>query len=497
MLNQSNPFETKTGSAKLASPLFVLLLLSASMLSALLISRMGVIGSVALFLIPFIALYLYLLFRNPIIGLYTAVGFAFILLGIGRYLKDIPVGLAMDGILIITYIGLIFNKFEEKIDWTPVKKDVTVLALIWFGYSVFELINPEAQSTAAWFSGRGVGLYMLLIVPLALIFIDTNKKLNIFFFIWGLFSILASLKGIMQHFIGVDSFEKAWLDAGNAQTHILFGKLRSFSFLSDAGQFGANQAYSAVVAIIISAVQENWRKRLFFILVGLLGFYGMVLSGTRGALSIPLAGFMAFFILRKNLKVMITGFFLLIIVFIFFKYTTIGQGNDQIRRMRTAFDPNDASLQVRLENQKKLKTYLASRPFGGGIGHGGVKAQKYLPNAYLSQVPTDSWYVLVWVEQGIIGLVLHLFILFYILAKASFMVMFRIRDPIVRMKMSALISGMFGIIVASYGNAVLGQMPTSILIYTSMAIILNSSKFDSLLYNISPVNKDTSVNISC
>ncbi|PKP45318.1 MAG: O-antigen ligase domain-containing protein [Bacteroidetes bacterium HGW-Bacteroidetes-11] len=496
MLKQANPFETKTGSAKLASPVFVLLLVSVSLLSALLISKMGVVGSVALFLLPFIALYLYLLFRNPIIGLYTAVGFAFILLGIGRYIKDIPIGLAMDGILIITYIGLIFNKFEEKIDWTPVKKDVTLLALIWFGYSVFELVNPEAQSTAAWFSGRGIGLYMLLIIPLALIFIDTNKKLNIFFFIWGLFSILASLKGIMQHFIGVDSFEKAWLDAGNAQTHILFGKLRSFSFLSDAGQFGANQAYSAVVAIIISAVQENWRKRLFYILVGLLGFYGMVLSGTRGALSIPLAGFMAFFILRKNLKVMIAGFFLLIIVFIFFKYTTIGQGNDQIRRMRTAFDPNDASLRVRLENQEKLKTYLASRPFGGGIGHGGVKAQKYLPNAYLSQVPTDSWYVLVWVEQGIIGLVLHLFILFYILAKASFMVMFRIRDPIVRMKMSALISGMFGIIVASYGNAVLGQMPTSILIYTSMALILNSRKFDSLLYNISPANKDTSVNIS-
>ena len=55
---------------------------------------------------------------------------------------------------------------------------------------------------------------------------------------------------------------------------------------------------------------------------------------------------------------------------------------------------------------------MASRPFGGGIGHGGVKAQKYLPNAYLSQVPTDSGYVLIWVEQGIVGLILYLFLLF-------------------------------------------------------------------------------------
>ena len=286
------------------------------------------------------------------------------------------------------------------------------------------------------------------------------------------------MKGIMQHFIGVDHWEKAWLDEGNYKTHILFGKLRSFSFLSDAGQFGANQAYSAVVALILSFGEKEKLKKMFFILVALFGLYGMVLSGTRGAISIPLAGLMAFFVLRKNIGVMITGFVFLVIIFVFFKFTTIGQGNDQIRRMRTAFNPEDASLQVRLANQKKLKVYLASRPFGGGIGLGGTKAQKYRPNAFLSQIATDSGYVLTWVEEGVIGLVLQLFILFYTISKASFEVMFRIRDPILKMKMAALIAGMFGIMVANYGNAVLAQMPTSILIYASMAIMLNSEKYD-------------------
>ena len=56
--------------------------------------------------------------------------------------------------------------------------------------------------------------------------------------------------------------------------------------------------------------------------------------------------------------------------------------------------------------------------------------------------------------------------------------MFKIRDPILRLKMAALTSGMFGVMVASYGNAVLGTMPTSILIYVSMALMLNSEKFD-------------------
>jgi O-antigen ligase len=216
----------------------------------------------------------------------------------------------------------------------------------------------------------------------------------------------------------------------------------------------------------------------------------MIISGTRGAISIPLAGFMTYFILRKNIRLLGIGVALISIVFIFFKFTTIGQDNANIRRMRTAFDPNDASLQVRLNNQKLLKHYLASRPFGGGIGHGGVKAQKYLPNAFLSQVATDSWYVLIWVEQGIIGLLLHLFILFYTVIKGSLKVMFRIQDPELKLKISALIAGMVGVMVASYGNAVLGGMPTGILIYISMAIILNCETLDKKIIQTNNLEKN-------
>jgi hypothetical protein len=192
---------------------------------------------------------------------------------------------------------------------------------------------------------------------------------------------------------------------------------------------------------------------------------------------------MTYFVLSKNIKVLSVGIAFLVILFIFFKFTSIGQGNAQIRRMRTAFDPNDASLQVRLDNQKILKNYLASRPFGGGIGHGGTKAQRYLPHAFLSNVATDSWYVLIWVEQGIVGLLLHLAILFYVMAKASLIVMFRIQDPFLKYKISALIAGMAGIMVASYGNAVLGQMPTALLIYATMAIILNTEVFEKEIEN--------------
>jgi hypothetical protein len=319
---------------------------------------------------------------------------------------------------------------------------------------------------------------MMLLIPLVLLLIDSRKKLNMIFLLWATFSILATLKGILQNTIGVDSFEKAWLDAGGAVTHILFGKLRVFSFLSDAGQFGANQAYTGVVFAILASTVKDRKLKIFYAITAVLGLYGMFLSGTRGAISIPLAGFGVYAVLRKNKFVMVSGFISLILVFIFFKFTLIGQDNQQIRRMRSAFDPNDASLQVRLENQKKLKVYLATRPFGGGIGHAGVKAQRFLPNAFLSNVATDSWYVLIWAEMGIIGLYLHLFILFYIVGKSGYMIMFVLKDPETKIVFSALTCGMMGIMVASYGNAVLGTMPTSILIYMTMALLLNVKQFD-------------------
>jgi len=476
--NNINPFDENSGSASIINPWALIALFITAVLFAVIIAKLGIVGLGILIALIVGGFYLYLLFKNPILGFFTAIGLNFILLGMARYIPGLPLGFGIDGIIILTYLALFFSKFKERIDWSPANKDITYLAAIWLLYCIFQLVNPEARSTDAWIAGRGIGFYFFLFIPLTFMLINTHKKLDIFLYVWGVFSILASLKGMIQLFVGVDAAEQAWLNAGAAQTHILFGKLRIFSFMSDAGQFGANEGLAGVVFIIYSMTKKGLPK-LFFLTVGILGIYGMMISGTRGSISVPLAGFMTYFILSKNLRVVSIGFTLILILFVFFKFTMIANGNDQIRRMRSAFDPNEPSLQVRLNNQKILKGYLASRPFGGGIGHAGDKAQRFLPNAFLSHVATDSWYVMIWAELGIIGLTIHLCILFFVMAKASYKVMFKIRDPIAKLKLSALIAGVAGIMAASYGNAVFGGMPTALLMYASLAIISNPETFDT------------------
>ena len=126
MQHTSNPFDVSVGSGKLGTPKYIVLILVIIVISAFLIVTQGPEIGFGLMALPFILLYFYWLFKNPIIGLYTAIGLGFILLGITRYFKSLgQVGMAMDGILFLTYIALLFKKFREKIDWTPAKKDIT------------------------------------------------------------------------------------------------------------------------------------------------------------------------------------------------------------------------------------------------------------------------------------------------------------------------------------------------------------------------------------
>jgi hypothetical protein len=440
---------------------------------------LGFTIGIAMTIMPFALAFVYFSFMNERVAIIALFIINYFLLGIGRYIQGIPIGLVMDFLLILILASLFFKSFFKEVPWENAWNELFILAVIWYAYIIFQLVNPTAETRVTWFSAmRGLGLYMLLSVPIIYVAYNKNKDLKTFIHIWAVVSILASLKGIIQKHVGLDPWEDAWLDGPQAATHILFGKLRVFSFMSDAGQFGAAQGHSAVVFLILAASQKSTRLRLFYAITGLLAVYGLMISGTRGAMAVPIMGLAIYTVLNGNIKVLVAGAVLGIMVIGFFKYTTIGNGVYAINRMRTAFNPEDASLQVRLENQRKLKAYMASRPFGAGLGSTSEEAKLLAPHSMAAIIPTDSWYVRIWVEMGVVGLTLHLFILFYVVFKGGYIIAFKLKDPWLKTQMLALISGMFGIIVASYGNEILAQMPTGLIMYSSMAYLLSADKLD-------------------
>lgn len=470
----------KTGADILRDPIAIILILFFAVGIGYLISAGGLQIAAALIIIPPVLIYLNRFFVNPRIGIYTVIILAFTAIGLTRYIPGVPLGLSIDGILVLTYIAIFFKYFYQKLDLRPAQNELTLIAIIWFLYSIAEFFNPLALSRTAWFYAmRGMSLYMLLIIPLTFWLFNRVKFVYVFLYLWAFWTVLVTLKGVQQMMFGPDFAEQRWLDQGGAVTHVIFGELRIFSFLSDAGQFGAAQAVAFVVGTILALNLKGFNNKVIFTLMALTGFYGMMISGTRGAVIVPGAGFLIYLIHTKNFRAIFIGLSIMVAAFAFFRYTYIGQSVSQIRRMRTAFRPTDnASLQVRLQTKAILKDYLADKPFGGGIGSAGNWGKRFSPQGFLANIATDSWYVQIWAEQGIVGLVLHLIMMFYIVLKGSFYVMARLKDPELKYIVSALVAGMVGLMGASYGNGVFGQMPSGIMVYMSMAFIFMSPWLD-------------------
>ncbi|MEJ7660025.1 MAG: O-antigen ligase family protein [Hymenobacter sp.] len=367
---------------------------------------------------------------------------------------------------------------SKEYSWHLVQNDLCKLTLAWFILNVLELGNPAGASPVGWFyEMRGSALYWFLTVPLAFLLFNRRRDLRTFLWLIIGLSVLGTLYGVKQHLLGVDSMEQAWLDAGAYRTHVLWGQLRVFSFYSEAAQFGSSQAHIGLICLILALGPYATWKRVALACAALLLLYGMLISGTRGAMFVFVVGGFIYLALSKQVKVLIVGSLLAVAAFGVLKYTYIGNNNINIVRLRTSLNPDDPSLQVRIKNQAILREYLASRPLGGGVGSIGMWGTTYNPGKFLSTIAPDSYFVKVWAEYGIIGFLVWLGISLYILGKCCGIV-WNIRDPGLRQQLLALTAGYGGILVCSYGNEIMNQMPSATIIYISWVFVFLGPKLD-------------------
>jgi O-Antigen ligase. len=386
----------------------------------------------------------------------------------------IPYGIGIEVLSLLTWLSVWYN--AKKIDFKSLNNDFVILTLVWFIISFLELVNPAGASPRGWLQEiRGTALYPLLIAPLGVILINTKKRLNISLVLLLFFSFLATLNGIKQVKIGPSPGEQAFLNNGGSVTHIVNGQLRAFSYYSNAAQFGPSQAQISIIALVLGIGLKGWFKKIILFLVAILSFYGMLISGTRGAFFVLAVGIFVAIVLSKNIRTIIWGGSISLFLFFILKFTYIGNNNYNIYRLRTAVDPQDASFNVRMINQQKLRDYLATRPFGGGLGVIGFFGHQYNEDKFLSTIEPDSYWVKVWAMYGIVGFIVFFSMWMFVLGKSSAMV-WKIEDKNLRVKLISLLAGAAGIFVCSYGNEVMNGMPSLILFQLSIAIVYAMSK---------------------
>ncbi|MDD3062878.1 MAG: O-antigen ligase family protein [Massilibacteroides sp.] len=428
---------------------------------------------------PLLFYVLFLLFKKPEWALWIVFVVNYFIMGLSRYIPDIPTGIVMDIFLLLILTVILFRGLEQPFPWRNLKHPLTTLTFIWLVYCFLLLLHPDT-SFSDWSAGiRGLAVYFFVFPLLISLLFVQYKHLKTFLYLWSVLTIFAILKALIQKYYGFNAAENYWLYAlGGSSTHIIYTGIRYFSFFSDAAAFGSNMGLSMVVFSIYSIYEKKKFLKLYFFLLSLGAGYGLMISGTRAAVAIPFVGFFTYFLLSKQWKLVIPGLFLLLFAFVLFKYTYIGNGNINIYRIRSAFNATkDASFNARKENQKKMWVFMQNKPFGIGVG----KAKRAEPGDYMYQLPTDTSLVYIWVETGMVGLSLFLFLFLFVLIKGSNDVLFKIQHKQLRGIFCAFIAGISGMLVCSYGNEMLQIFPNGPIVYTLMTFIMLGTKLDKQL----------------
>ena len=356
--------------------------------------------------------------------------------------------------------------------------------LIWAGFCTLEVLNDSCGlgiNMGAWFTGARMMAFQLLYAFLVyILYITTPKRLIQYLMVWAGLSLFAAFWVWKQQHIGLTQMENAFLQGRGRTTHIINGgaTIRLFSIFSDAANFGVNMAATAVAFLIAGITSRIKKYKYFFIATGLICLYGMMPSGTRTATFCVIAGIATYVVLSKSVKIAVPVALLLGLAYFILAFTTIGNGNAQIRRMRSGFDKNDASANQRTINQAVMKKYLADAPFGLGIGMGYENVPANNKFRKLATIPPDSEYVFIWVHTGYVGIVVFLIITAIMFVGASYIVMFRLKSKSLRGIGAGLCCAFVSIQLGGYANQVLMQFPNCLLFYGGLSLVYALPHFE-------------------
>ena len=313
-------------------------------------------------------------------------------------------------------------------------------------------------------------LYIFLVYS---IYISSPKILKNYLIIWALLSLFSAYWTWKQQYIGFTPAENSFMYGRGHATHVLQAGtlIRYFSTFSDAANYGCNAAAASVTFIIIAITTKIKKERFFYLLIASAVIWGMFASGTRTGIFCMGAGFIVYIFLSKSFKIAVP-FTIVFSIFAFILiFTNIGQGNQQIRRMRSAFNKNDASTNVRAINQATMKKYIKDAPWGIGVGMGNENVPANNKYRKLATIAPDSEYVYIWLRTGPIGITVFIITTIIMLFGACYIVFFKLKNPSLRGIGAGFCCAFVAIQLGGYGNQVLMQFPNGMIFYGGLSIV--------------------------
>ena len=153
--------------------------------------------------------------------------------------------------------------------------------------------------------------------------------------------------------------------------------------------------------------------------------------------------------------------------------------NAVVYRIQSAFVLKNSQdvVDVRMKNQALIQPYIQRNPFGGGLGSTGLWGRRFSPGTFLAEFDHDSGFVRLAVEVGWLGLLIYMIFIFQCM-KYGIYYYFRVKDPKIKNIYLAINSAFFMLVIASYPQEAILQVPTGIIFYLLLAAIVKMKDFD-------------------
>jgi hypothetical protein len=323
---------------------------------------------------------------------------------------------------------------------------------------------------------RSVAL-LLALYFIACFALDSKKKIfTTVKVILGL-SFLSALYSIKQEFIGFSNAEMTWLHADEERFMLIFqwNRMRVFSFFSDPTTFGILMGYMSIFAVLLATGPFKLWKRITLIIASIAMLMGMAYAGSRTPFVMLPVGVLFYLVMTfKKETLFAVGMFFVLGAGFVMKST----GSAVIWRIQSAFRGESSdTIDVRMKNQKLVQPFILSHPVGAGLGSTGYWGKRFTPGSWLASFAHDSLYVRLAVETGWIGLLIYMSLLFTTM-RTSIYYYFRVKDPTIKIMYLGFSMSVFLLALASYPQEAITLLPTSIIFYVMLAMIVRLKDFD-------------------
>jgi putative inorganic carbon (hco3(-)) transporter len=404
------------------------------------------------------------------------------IIAVKRLAWELEVGLLLEALEGLLIVGIALSIVRRRDGWR-LRSPMTGIALTYIFYQAMMSMHPGLPGMMNVVYALREPMNMAVPFFAALYLVRDRRQLRLFLYFWLATALLIALYGLKQAFIGLTTWEAAWLSV--SRTHLLYDRVRIFSTLGSADALGMHMAVSMVVALAVA-----FSTRVPLIRYGCIGIVPILLMAnlytlTRGAYLAVLVGVLSLAMLTRNRSMLLA---LLLAAVGIVGWYQVNEGSLLAGRVMTMFSPEeDESYTVR---QNYIQTYLPvilDSPFGLGPNTSGRQGWVLLewggidPSRVesLAGVPTDNYYFRIALEYGWIGLMVLLGMFAYVAIRAG-VIFLKAKDPLAKATAAAFLASFAAMAVSSMSNNYFSHPDLRLFFWFTLGVVAKLPRIEAV-----------------